>query len=61
MAKIQQIMLSPFAFLEQRVAELEVSVFGKNSKTNKLEVLSVQMEEYDKQAKLHHITTTSII
>lgn len=38
--KVDRLMVGPFKLLIDRVEDLELSVYGTNSKTNKLDVLS---------------------
>lgn len=51
--KLDLLLLGPFKTLKQRVGELELAVFGKNSKANKLEIVSRELGEYRQELREH--------
>ena len=47
MAKVDLVMMGPFCRLEERLEALELSIFGKNSSTNKLQILTDKMANFE--------------
>ena len=47
MDKVDRILIGPFDEIIQRVEELEMHVFGKNAKGNKLDGLTEKVKEFE--------------
>jgi hypothetical protein len=54
-------MIGPFEKLAFRAEQLELSVFGKNSKTNKLDILTEKVTTFDREAKEMQLEKLALI
>ena len=58
--RVETIMVGPFVNLDERVSQIELSVYGKNSQENKLDLLRKEISNFEQQLHLSNQARSNV-